>query len=111
MIDMIKYMMEIQTWVDSILKKKFAELFRRLDTFLSDEALADNYDSDDNTICSSLDDLSQADVDFLDDCSLDAFNSELVEHVSESSALGTVKYISNCPLEFTMQVSLIYIYV
>ena len=32
-IDMIKYMMEIQTCVSSILKKKFAELFQRLDTY------------------------------------------------------------------------------
>ena len=32
-IDMIKYMMEIQTCVSSILKNKFAELFQRLDSY------------------------------------------------------------------------------
>ena len=150
-IDMIKYMMEIQTRVSSILKEKFAELFQRLDayreslidkggavkskeathewdepelqevqqyiasfkpchnvqnrvsrsqhrrrrparnnTFLSDEASADNYDSDDDdcTIHSGDQELSQADVDFLDDCSLEASDSELVDHVSLSPVLG-----------------------
>ena len=146
MIDMIKYMMEMQTRVNSILKEMFSELFQRLDTyreslidkgaavkskqvthewdepelqevqqyiasfkpsqnrvpqsqhrrsqpvhnntFLSDEASADNYDSDDDTIHSADEELSQADVDFLDDCSLEASHSELVEHVSLSPALG-----------------------
>ena len=141
-IDMIKYMMEIQTHVSSILKDKFSELFQRLDTyreslidkatavkskqathewdepelqevqqyiadfkpsqnrvprsqhrrrqparnntFLSDEAAADNYDSDDE----GGEELTQTDVDFLDDCSLEASDSELVEHVSLSPALG-----------------------
>ena len=145
-IDMIKYMMVIQTHVSSIVKDKFSELFQRLDayreslidkgaavkskqathewdepelqevqqyianfkpsqnrvprsqhrrrrparnnTFLSDEASADNYDSDDDTIHSGDEELSQADVDFLDDCSLEASDSELVEHVSLSPALG-----------------------
>ena len=42
-IDMIKYMMEIQTHVSSILKDKFSELFQRLDTYresLIDKATA-----------------------------------------------------------------------
>ena len=42
-IDMIKYMMEIQTRVSSILKDKFSELFQRLDTYresLIDKATA-----------------------------------------------------------------------
>ena len=146
MIDMIKYMMEIQTRVSSILKDKLSELFQRLDvyreslidkatavkskqgthewdepelqevqqyiadfkpsqnrvprsqhrrrqparnnTFLSDEASADNYDSDDDTFHSGDEELTQTDVDFLDDCSLEASDSELVEHVSLSPALG-----------------------
>ena len=57
-------------------------------SFLSDEASADNYDSDDDTIHSGDEELSQADVDFLDDCSLEASGSELVNHVSLSPALG-----------------------
>ena len=43
MIDMIKYMMEIQTRVSSILKDKFSELFQRLDAYresLIDKATA-----------------------------------------------------------------------
>ena len=53
-------------------------------TFLSDEASADNYVSDDE----GGEELTQTDVDFLDDCSLEVSDSELVEHVSLPPALG-----------------------
>ena len=45
-----------------------------------DEASADNYDE-------GGEELTQTDVDFLDDCSLEASDSELVEYVSLSPAL------------------------
>ena len=53
----------------------------RNNTFLSDEAAADNYDE-------GGEELTQTDVDFLDDCSLEASDSELVEHVSLSPVSG-----------------------